>query len=207
MTTASGKRIGSRMNTRREEEEEEEEEALDLFVPDGEFIDPEVLSALPPSVRLEVIGKMRDKRMADNREHFAAASGKMQDFSALQLQTYLKGTKIKRQIDEVMQRADVDDPMTETRRRQRQQRFHLRRSVVQRRSSARDRSSRVTRAVGRVESQDWSVRGESIRDGAFGSARFSDARRAPGTILGDQSPPDAADAVRREVRRRDTDHA
>ena len=50
--------------------------------------------------------------MADNREHFAAASGKMQDFSALQLQTYLKGTKIKRQIDEVMQRADVDDPMT-----------------------------------------------------------------------------------------------
>ena len=95
-----------------EYEEEEEEEALDLFVPDGEFIDPEVLSALPPSVRLEVIGKMRDKRMADNREHFAAASGKMQDFSALQLQTYLKGTKIKRQIDEVMQRADVDDPMT-----------------------------------------------------------------------------------------------
>ena len=76
MTTASGKRIGSRMNTRRREEEEEEEEALDLFVPDGEFIDPEVLSALPPSVRLEVIGKMRDKRMADNREHFAAASEK-----------------------------------------------------------------------------------------------------------------------------------
>ena len=95
-----------------EEYEEEEEEALDLFVPDAESIDPEVLSALPPSVRLEVIGKMRDKRMADNREHFAAASGKMQDFSALQLQTYLKGTKIKRQIDEVMQRADVDDPMT-----------------------------------------------------------------------------------------------
>ena len=30
-----------------EEEEEEEEEALDLFVPDGEFVDPEVLSALP----------------------------------------------------------------------------------------------------------------------------------------------------------------
>lgn len=95
-----------------EYEEEEEEEALDLFVPDGESIDPEVLSALPPSVRLEVIGKMRDKRMADNREHFAAASGKMHDFSALQLQTYLKGTKLKRQIDEVMQRADVDDPMT-----------------------------------------------------------------------------------------------
>jgi 5'-3' exonuclease len=94
-----------------EEEEEEEEEELDMFVPDGESIDPEVLSALPPSVRLEVIAKMRDKRVADNREHFAAASGKMQEFSALQLETYLKGTKLKRQIDDVMQRSDANDPM------------------------------------------------------------------------------------------------
>ena len=68
-----------------DEEEEEEEEELDMFVPDGESIDPEVLSALPPSVRLEVIMKMRDKRMADNREHFARASGQMHDFSSLQL--------------------------------------------------------------------------------------------------------------------------
>lgn len=94
-----------------EYEEEEEEEELDMFVPDGESIDPEVLSALPPSVRLEVIAKMRDKRVADNREHFAAASGKMQEFSALQLETYLKGTKLKRQIDDVMQRSDANDPM------------------------------------------------------------------------------------------------
>lgn len=94
-----------------EEEEEEEEEELDMFVPGGESIDPEVLSALPPSVRLEVIAKMRDKRVADNREHFAAASGKMQEFSALQLETYLKGTKLKRQIDDVMQRSDANDPM------------------------------------------------------------------------------------------------
>jgi len=94
-----------------DEEEEEEEEELDMFVPDGESIDPEVLSALPPSVRLEVIMKMRDKRMADNREHFARASGQMHDFSSLQLETYLKGTKLKRQIDAVMQRSDPDDPM------------------------------------------------------------------------------------------------
>ena len=94
-----------------DDDEEEEEEELDMFVPDGESIDPEVLSALPPSVRLEVIMKIRDKRMADNREHFARASGQMHDFSTLQLETYLKGTKLKRQIDAVMQRSDPDDPM------------------------------------------------------------------------------------------------
>jgi len=98
-----------------EEEEEEEEEELDVFVPDGESIDPEVLGALPPSVRMEVVMRMRDKRVADNREHFAAASGKMQDFSALQLETYLKGTKLKREIDRVMQKSDLNDPMTSKR--------------------------------------------------------------------------------------------
>lgn len=98
-----------------EDEEEEEEEEIDVFVPDGESIDPEVLSALPPSVRLEVITKMRDRRVADNREHFAAAHGKMQDFSRLQLETYLKGTKLKRQIDAVMQRSDASDPSTSKR--------------------------------------------------------------------------------------------
>ena len=59
--------------------------------------------------------RMRDKRVADNREHFAAASGKMQDFSALQLETYLKGTKLKREIDRVMQKSDLNDPMTSKR--------------------------------------------------------------------------------------------
>ena len=98
-----------------DEEEDEEEEEIDVFVPDGESIDPEVLSALPPSVRLEVITKMRDRRVADNREHFAAAHGKMQDFSRLQLETYLKGTKLKRQIDAVMQRSDASDPSTSKR--------------------------------------------------------------------------------------------
>ena len=94
-----------------EEEEEEFEEELDMFVPDGESIDPEVLGALPPSVRLDVIMKMREKRTAENRESFARASGQMADFSSLQLETYLKGTKLKRQIDAVMQRSDPDDPM------------------------------------------------------------------------------------------------
>ena len=176
-------------------------------MPDGEFIDPEVLSALPPSVRLEVIGKMRDKRMADNREHFAAASGKMQDFSALQLQTYLKGTKIKRQIDEVMQRADVDDPMTANASPPETTEISsspVRRATPIQRAGPivsrypRRRACRISRLVcsRRINSR------RRVRDAAASATLV-----APGTILGDQSPPDAADAVRREIRRRDTDHA
>ena len=99
----------------RETEASESEEVWDAFVPEGDDIDPEVLSALPPSVRLEVIAKIRDRRMADNREHFAEASGKMQEFSRLQLETYLKGTKLKRRIDAVMQRSDASDPSTSKR--------------------------------------------------------------------------------------------
>ena len=85
-----------------EEEEEEDEEEEDMFIPDADDIDPEVLGSLPPSVQMEVMLKMRERRVAENREHFQSLSGKMQDFSEMQMATYLKSTKLKRTMESVI---------------------------------------------------------------------------------------------------------
>ena len=82
--------------------ESEEEEEEDMFVPDADDVDPEVLGSLPPSVQMEVMLKMRERRVAENREHFQSLSGKMQDFSEMQLMTYLKSTKLKRTMESVI---------------------------------------------------------------------------------------------------------
>ena len=83
-------------------EEEEEEEEEDMFIPDGDDIDPEVLASLPPSVQMEVMLKMRERRVAENREHFQSISGNMRDFSEMQMATYLKSTQLKRKMETVI---------------------------------------------------------------------------------------------------------
>ena len=85
-----------------EEEDSEEEEEEEMMIPDDDDVDPAVLASLPPSVQMEVMLKMREKRVADNREKFQSASGKMADFSALQMSTYLKSTKLKREMESVI---------------------------------------------------------------------------------------------------------
>jgi len=49
-----------------------------MMVPDAEDVDPEVLASLPPSVQMEVMLKMRERRNTNNRSKFQSLSGKMQ---------------------------------------------------------------------------------------------------------------------------------
>ena len=47
-------------------------------------------------------GKMRERRVAENREHFQSISGNMRDFSEMQMATYLKSTQLKRKMETVI---------------------------------------------------------------------------------------------------------
>lgn len=54
-------------------------------------LDPAALAALPASVQLELLAKLREQRFAENQQSFQRASNKApQDFSELQLTTFLK---------------------------------------------------------------------------------------------------------------------
>jgi len=98
-----------------ESEESEEEEEEDMFIPDADDVDPEVLGSLPPSVQMEVMLKMRERRVAENREHFQSLSGKMRDFSEMQMATYLKSTKLKRTMESVIKTSGGSVVKTEAR--------------------------------------------------------------------------------------------
>ena len=84
------------------ESSELESEEEDIFIPDADDIDPAVLASLPPSVQMEVMLKMRERRVAENREHFQQLAGNMRDFSEMQMSTYLKSTKLKRTMEKVI---------------------------------------------------------------------------------------------------------
>ena len=65
-------------------------------LPEGlDELDPAVLSTLPPSLQLEFALKLRERKQAENREHFQKHTGQPQAFSSFQLQQYLKGTQLK----------------------------------------------------------------------------------------------------------------
>ena len=88
--------------TSEEESESEEEEEEDMFIPDADDIDPTVLASLPPSVQMEVMLKMRERRVVENREHFQRLSGDMTGFAEMQMATYLKSTQLKRTMERVI---------------------------------------------------------------------------------------------------------
>jgi hypothetical protein len=57
----------------------------------GAELDPAALAALPASVQLELLAKLREQRFAENQAAFQRASNSApQDFSQLQLATFLK---------------------------------------------------------------------------------------------------------------------
>ena len=65
-------------------------------LPEGlDELDPAVLSTLPPSLQLEFALKLRERKQAENREHFQKHTGQPQAFSSFQLHQYLKGTQLK----------------------------------------------------------------------------------------------------------------
>ena len=69
---------------------------MQAVLPEGlDELDPAVLSTLPPSLQLEFALKLRERKQAENREHFQKHTGQPQAFSSFQLQQYLKGTQLK----------------------------------------------------------------------------------------------------------------
>lgn len=67
-----------------------------VILPEGiDELDPTVLGTLPPSLQLEFALKLRERKQAENREHFQKHTGKPTDFSSFQMQQYLKGSQLK----------------------------------------------------------------------------------------------------------------
>ena len=90
-------------------EEEEWEDGLDMgllelpMLADGETYDVAALAALPASLQLQLIHRLRDQRSAANREKLQAASARAPSaFSTAQLEAYIANGKVKRQLDELI---------------------------------------------------------------------------------------------------------
>ena len=67
----------------------------------------QVLGHLPASVQMELLGKLREQRVYENRRTFERASENPNAFSQLQMQSYLKGCKFKRKVANVIVRRPV----------------------------------------------------------------------------------------------------
>ncbi|KAK9806600.1 hypothetical protein WJX73_007536 [Symbiochloris irregularis] len=62
-------------------------------------LDPAVLSTLPPSLQLELMGKLRESKTYRNREEFASRTGNPLGFSTFQMQQYLDTSAVRRKMD------------------------------------------------------------------------------------------------------------
>ena len=65
----------------------------------ADVLDAEVLGKLPPSVQLEQITKLRDRQTTANRIKFREASTDSTNFSAIQMQSFLKRTEFRQKVD------------------------------------------------------------------------------------------------------------
>ena len=66
---------------------------------EGEMVDMEALAALPTSMQLEFIQRHREQQTAANRQRFAKASETAPAaFSAAQMDAYIAGGRVKRQL-------------------------------------------------------------------------------------------------------------
>ena len=80
-----------------DEDEDEEEEGGSAFdnvlVPGGGVqLDAAVMSTLPPSMQLDLLQRMRDHKIFENREHFQQRAQQPGSFSSFQIQEYLKAS-------------------------------------------------------------------------------------------------------------------
>ena len=66
---------------------------------DGELVDPAVLAALPPSLQLEVVDEARNRLRASMVGKYVAAAEQPEKFSSLQLDAFLKSSKLKRGLE------------------------------------------------------------------------------------------------------------
>ncbi|MBA0549443.1 hypothetical protein Golob_020474, partial [Gossypium lobatum] len=86
------------------EEDADEDEEMILPAMHGN-VDPAVLAALPPSLQLDLLGQMRERLMAENRQKYQKVKKAPEKFSELQIQSYLKTVAFRREIDEVQRAA------------------------------------------------------------------------------------------------------
>ncbi|XP_007031407.2 PREDICTED: DNA repair protein UVH3 [Theobroma cacao] len=86
------------------EEDGDEDEEMILPAMHGN-VDPAVLAALPPSLQLDLLVQMREKLMAVNRQKYQKVKKAPEQFSELQIQSYLKTVAFRREIDEVQRAA------------------------------------------------------------------------------------------------------
>jgi hypothetical protein len=70
----------------------------------GVVVCVQVLGHLPASVQVELLGKLREQRVYENRRTFERASDNPNAFSKLQMQSYLKTCKFKRKVASVIVR-------------------------------------------------------------------------------------------------------
>ncbi|KAI9084232.1 hypothetical protein K1719_033739 [Acacia pycnantha] len=64
-------------------------------------VDPAVLASLPPSMQLDLLGQMRERLIAENRQKYQKVKKDPAKFSELQIQAYLKTVAFRREINEV----------------------------------------------------------------------------------------------------------
>ena len=79
--------------------ESSDEEGTILLPTDLDSVDPSVLSNLPASAQLDIITKMRERRVQANRDAFQQRRAKPQSFSSFQLEGYLKASNIRSASD------------------------------------------------------------------------------------------------------------
>ena len=65
----------------------------------GEPVDPEVLAALPPSLQLEVVDEARNRLRASMAGKYVAAAEEPAKFSSLQVDAFLKSSRLKRGLE------------------------------------------------------------------------------------------------------------
>lgn len=74
----------------------------------------QVLAHFPASIQLEILGKVREQRVYENRATFASAAHNPQDFSQTQMSSYLKSCAFKRKVGNVIVRGSCLPPSLRT---------------------------------------------------------------------------------------------
>ncbi|KAL7612604.1 hypothetical protein Lser_V15G07736 [Lactuca serriola] len=89
-----------------EDEDEDEDDDEEMLLPTlhGK-VDPAVLASLPPSMQLDLLGQMRERLMAENRQKYQKVKKAPARFSELQIESYLKTVAFRREIHEVQKAA------------------------------------------------------------------------------------------------------
>nr|XP_043632130.1 DNA repair protein UVH3 [Erigeron canadensis] len=85
-----------------EEDEDGDDDDEEMLLPalQGK-VDPAVLASLPPSMQLDLLGQMRERLMAENRQKYQKVKKAPARFSELQIESYLKTVAFRREINEV----------------------------------------------------------------------------------------------------------